>query len=58
MSELLPVVILISGGGSNLQAIINASQTGELPVDIRAVISNIDGAHGLVRAQEAAGIKE
>jgi len=53
MSELLPVVILISGGGSNLQAIINASQTGELPVDIRAVISNIDGAHGLVRAQEA-----
>jgi phosphoribosylglycinamide formyltransferase-1 len=53
MSELLPVVILISGGGSNLQAIINASQTGDLPVDIRAVISNIDGAHGLVRAQEA-----
>lgn len=53
MSELLPVVILISGGGSNLQAIINASQTGELPVDIRAVISNIDGAYGLVRAQKA-----
>ncbi len=49
----LPIVILISGGDSNLQAIINTSQTGELPVDIRAVISNVDGAHGLVRAQKA-----
>jgi phosphoribosylglycinamide formyltransferase-1 len=53
MSELLPVVILISGGGSNLQAIINTSQTGELPVDIRAVISNVPEAHGLARAQKA-----
>jgi phosphoribosylglycinamide formyltransferase-1 len=53
MPEQFPVVILISGGGSNLQAIINASQTGELPIDIRAVISNVTEAHGLVRAQEA-----
>lgn len=53
MSKLLPVVVLISGGGSNLQAIINASQAGELPVDIRAVISNMSGAHGLERAQQA-----
>jgi len=53
MSELLPVVILISGGGSNLQAIINASQSGELPIDIRAVISNVADARGLARAKEA-----
>ncbi len=53
MSELFPVVVLISGGGSNLQAIINTSQTGELPVDIRAVISNVSEAPGLERAQRA-----
>ncbi len=53
MPELFPVVILISGGGSNLQAIINATQTGGLPVDIRAVISNVSGAQGLERAQRA-----
>jgi len=53
MSELLPVVILISGGGSNLQAIIDASRVDELPVDIRAVISNVPEAHGLARAQKA-----
>ena len=53
MPEQFPVVILISGGGSNLQAIIDASRTGELPVDIRAVISNVENAHGLERAQQA-----
>ena len=49
----LPIVILISGDGSNLQAIIDAQQSGELPVEIRAVISNRPDAYGLVRAQQA-----
>ncbi len=49
--ERLPIVILISGSGSNLQAIIDA----DLPVTIRAVISNRADAYGLTRA-EAAGI--
>lgn len=53
ISERLPVVILISGGGSNLQAIINAVQRGDLPVEIRAVISNRPHAHGLERARQA-----
>jgi len=53
MVEPLPVVVLISGGGSNLQAIINATQAGKLPVDIRAVISNVSGAPGLERARKA-----
>ena len=53
MSELLPVVVLISGGGSNLQAIIDANLAGELPIDIRAVISNVPEAYGLERAQKA-----
>lgn len=52
-SSLLPVVILISGNGSNLQTFIDAQRAGRLPIDIRAVISNRADAHGLVRAQEA-----
>jgi len=53
VSQAIPVVILISGGGSNLQSIIDAVQAGELPVDIRAVISNKADAYGLERAQNA-----
>jgi len=49
----LPIVILISGSGSNLQAIIDASARGELPVEIRAVISNRADAQGLQRAEDA-----
>ncbi len=49
----LPVVILISGRGSNLQAIIEAVGHGELPLDIRAVISNRPQAAGLQRATRA-----
>jgi phosphoribosylglycinamide formyltransferase 1 len=48
----LPVVILISGGGSNLQAIIDAIDAGDLHADIRAVISNRAEAHGLERARK------
>lgn len=51
--ERLPVVILISGSGSNLQAIMNAVQSGDLAVEIRAVISNRPHAHGLERARQA-----
>ena len=49
----LPIVVLISGGGSNLQAIINATAAGDLPVEIRAVISNRPNAKGLGHAQRA-----
>lgn len=49
----LPVVILISGRGSNLQAIINAVASGRLPVEIRAVISNRPDAGGLQLAAKA-----
>jgi len=48
-----PVVILISGRGSNLQAIIDAVARGALAVDIRAVISNRPQAAGLQRATRA-----
>jgi phosphoribosylglycinamide formyltransferase-1 len=48
----LPLVVLISGGGTNLQAIIDAA-SADLPVDIRAVISNEADAFGLERARRA-----
>ncbi|MBN4079475.1 phosphoribosylglycinamide formyltransferase [Beggiatoa alba] len=49
----LPIVILISGSGSNLQAIIDAVEDNALPVEIRAVISNRPDARGLQRANRA-----
>lgn len=50
-----PIVVLISGNGSNLQAIIDAQEQGA-PFSIAAVISNVENAHGLLRAEKA-GIK-
>lgn len=49
----LPVVVLISGSGSNLQAIIDAIASGQINAEIRAVISNRPGAQGLQRAKNA-----
>ncbi len=43
--------ILISGSGTNLQAIIDAIQRGEVKADIRVIVSNNPQAYGLVRAQ-------
>ncbi|MES9969544.1 MAG: phosphoribosylglycinamide formyltransferase [Candidatus Thiodiazotropha sp.] len=48
----LPVVVLISGNGSNLQAIIDATREN-LPIEIRAVISNRPDITGLQRARLA-----
>ena len=45
--------VLISGGGSNLQSLIDHSTSGDLPLDIRIVISNRPGVRGLERAQSA-----
>lgn len=49
----LPVVVLISGAGSNLQALIDGQLAGDLPFDIRAVVSNRVDAFGLARAERA-----
>ncbi len=51
----LPIAVLISGGGSNLQSIIDKMEAGLLDVDIRVVLSNKADAYGLMRA-EAHGI--
>ena len=47
------LAVLISGRGSNLQAILDQAASGELPVTITAVISNRPGAQGLERARQA-----
>ena len=47
------LVVLISGRGSNLQAILDQAASGEWPVDIAAVISNRPGVQGLERARRA-----
>jgi phosphoribosylglycinamide formyltransferase-1 len=48
-----PVVVLVSGSGSNLQALIDTRNAADPAVDIRAVISNIPDAFGLERAARA-----
>ena len=45
--------VLISGRGSNLQAIIDAIKSKQLNAQIAVVISNRPGAPGLTRAREA-----
>ena len=47
------LVVLISGSGSNLQAIIDACNSGEINANIAAVISNKADAYGLERAKQA-----
>jgi phosphoribosylglycinamide formyltransferase 1 len=49
----LKLAILISGSGSNLQAIIDACQLPDFPAEISCVISNKEAAYGLVRAKAA-----
>jgi phosphoribosylglycinamide formyltransferase 1 len=56
MSEKIVIAILVSGDGSNLQAIIESCQAKTLPCDIAVVISNRPRVRALERA-EAAGIK-
>ena len=46
-------VVLISGSGSNLQALIDAVKSKELKLIISAVISNVDSAKGMDRAKKA-----
>lgn len=47
------VGVLISGRGSNLQALINACKTRDYPAEIVLVISNVPQAKGLLRAEAA-----
>ena len=46
------IVVLISGSGTNLQAIIDACASGKIPGKINAVVSNKADAYGLTRAEQ------
>ena len=48
----LPIVILLSGRGSNMAVIARAAANGELPVEVRAVVSDQPAAAGLGLATE------
>ena len=49
----IALAVLISGNGSNLQAIIDSCHRGEIAANISCVISNEADAYGLRRAQKA-----
>lgn len=53
MHDTCDVVVLLSGTGGNLQAMIDSFQDDAGPARIRAVISNRAEAYGLERAQKA-----
>ncbi|BCT75319.1 phosphoribosylglycinamide formyltransferase [Sinomonas cyclohexanicum] len=47
------IVVLVSGTGSNLQAVIDAVKGGELDVEIAAVGADREGTYGVERSDEA-----
>lgn len=49
----LRAAVLISGGGTNLQAFIDAVEAGSLALDLCIVVSNVADAYGLERASRA-----
>ncbi len=49
----LKIAVLISGRGSNLQCLIDATAESQYPAEIVAVISNVHGVLGLDRAKKA-----
>ena len=53
MAEPLKIGVLLSGSGTNLQAIIDAAANDGLPVDIVQVVSSRPDAYGIERARKA-----
>ena len=53
MNSRARLVVLISGNGSNLQAVVDACQSGALKMQVAAVVSNQPEAFGLERARRA-----
>ena len=49
----LRTLVMASGNGSNLQALLEAASAGRLPLDVAAVVSNDAGAYALERARRA-----
>jgi phosphoribosylglycinamide formyltransferase-1 len=53
MDDRFPIGVLISGSGTNLQAVIDACDRGDLAARVAVVISNKKAAYGLERARSA-----
>ena len=54
MSEKIRIAVLVSGGGTNLQALIDAQAAGQIPDgEIALVVSNKSGVYALERAEKA-----
>lgn len=51
MARQVPIGVLISGSGTNLQSIIDEIEARRLDATIRVVVSNREEAYGLVRAR-------
>jgi phosphoribosylglycinamide formyltransferase-1 len=51
MARQVPIGVLLSGDGTNLQAIIDAIEAGQLDAKIAVVLSNRADAYGLTRAR-------
>jgi len=52
-ADLFGLAVLVSGNGSNLQAIIDACADGTLGAEVKVVISNRPDAYALTRAADA-----
>lgn len=52
-TDKLRIAVFISGGGTNLQALIDACAVPGFPAEIVLVISNVPDAYGLKRAEKA-----
>ncbi|PKQ75492.1 phosphoribosylglycinamide formyltransferase [Aeromonas sobria] len=50
---MMRIIVLISGNGSNLQAILDHCASGKIAGEVVGVISNKADAYGLVRAKDA-----
>lgn len=48
---MIGIGVLVSGSGSNLQAIMDACETGEIDGRVAVVVSNVEGAYALERAR-------
>ncbi len=54
MSEKIRYAVMVSGGGTNLQAIIDAQAAGKIPHgELALVVSNVEDAYALERARKA-----
>jgi phosphoribosylglycinamide formyltransferase-1 len=53
VSERLPIAVLVSGSGTNLQAILDACQEPDFPARVALVVSNVPTAKALQRAEAA-----